>query len=346
MAISYWERRALKVKATSLKNAERYEQQVNSRMKAVEDEISEAVRKFTIRYANDSGLTLEEAQANLTTSEVHKWKSSLEEWESMAASPEYKKLYKQLMDIEYAKSQITRLEALKAQTQMIMAKHTGKEREYFEKQLIGNFEDTYYRTTYNVQNQRVAFTANFQQFNYETMKAIVSQGWQGSDFSKRLWNNMVNTIPSYLENALYRGAALGYGVDRMVQQAQTVFRHQTKANLHRLINTEMAHVTEQATAMSYKESDVEKYEYLATLERHTCEVCRELDGEIYKLKDKEPGINYPLIHPNCRCTTAPWISEVKDANLSRWSREPFGDESVITKDMTFQKWSEWVKSSE
>ncbi|RRK09381.1 hypothetical protein D1831_13070 [Lactiplantibacillus garii] len=59
----------------------------------------------------------------------------------------------------------------------------------------------------------------------------------------------------------------------------------------------MGHVQEEATAKSYDESDIDVYEYMATLESHTCDVYGRLDGPHFAVKDRKPGINYPLIMP-------------------------------------------------
>lgn len=38
-----------------------------------------------------------------------------------------------------------------------------------------------------------------------------------------------------------------------------------------------------------------------------CEVCRDLDGKHFKVKDMMPGENAPPMHPNCRCSTAAYM---------------------------------------
>lgn len=44
----------------------------------------------------------------------------------------------------------------------------------------------------------------------------------------------------------------------------------------------------------------------------TCETCGALDGKRFKLSDKRDGVNFPPLHPNCRCTT---IAYDPDDNL-------------------------------
>ena len=42
---------------------------------------------------------------------------------------------------------------------------------------------------------------------------------------------------------------------------------------------------------------------MASLGERTCEVCGGMDGKRIKLTDKQFGVNFPPLHPNCRCTT-------------------------------------------
>ena len=61
----------------------------------------------------------------------------------------------------------------------------------------------------------------------------------------------------------------------------------------RLVRTETAYIYEQATKDAYEECGVEWYEFLATLDGRTSEICRELDGKHFKVRDAMPGKNYP-----------------------------------------------------
>jgi SPP1 gp7 family putative phage head morphogenesis protein len=55
---------------------------------------------------------------------------------------------------------------------------------------------------------------------------------------------------------------------------------------------------------AYKDSDLEYYEYLAS---DPCDECGELDGRRFKVSEAVEGVNYPVMHPNCRCTTIPVV---------------------------------------
>lgn len=333
----YWEERSLRSKQNQLSSAKRYERELKQRMSMVEDEIAKQIEHFVSMYAGANDITLAEAHMRLSKQEKKQWEHTLEEWRDMAIAPEYEYLYRKKMDSEYAKSQISRLEALNRQVFEIMAKNAGDERQYFEQALTDVYEESYYRNIYNIQDQEGMYS-NFQQMNENALKSVVAQKWQGSDFSARLWGNYTNTLPSYLTAALTRGVSLGYGVDEMVREAKVVFKGFNDKQLHRLINTEMGHIDETATESAYKETDLEQYRYLATLEAKTCSVCGGLDYKVFNVKDIERGVNYPLIHPNCRCTTTPYIPEMDDIKGTRFARDPKTGKSMKVERMSFDEW--------
>lgn len=80
---------------------------------------------------------------------------------------------------------------------------------------------------------------------------------------------------------------------------------------------------------------------MATLESHTCEVCARLDGKIFKMSKKKEGINYPLIHPHCRCTTVPHIKDLPDVK-ERWMRDPETGKGKLIKSMSFDEWKDMI----
>lgn len=334
----YWEKRALRIKQNQLAISQQYEQELSKRLKPIEHEIEKQITKFLNMYANATGKTTEQAIELIKQSDVKTWTDSLEKWQSMAVSPEYEYLHKRYMDSEYAKSQISRLEALKKQIQVETGTFAVSERDMFQHSLVSAYEDTYYRTTHSVQDQRGAYVANFQSLDTDGIKAISAQRWTSGDFSSRLWKNMVHELPQQLSERLYQAKLLGYSKDRIVREMRGTFSEFKKHELHRLINTEMANITESATLNSYKDQDVEMYEYMATLEVKTCGVCGGLDSKKFPVKDAVAGTNYAPMHPNCRCTTAPWIPEMELLSGERWARNPVTGKGERVERMSYDEW--------
>jgi len=78
---------------------------------------------------------------------------------------------------------------------------------------------------------------------------------------------------------------------------------------------------------------------MATLESHTCTICGHLDGQRFKMSERQAGVNYPLIHARCRCTTVPFIADLPDVG-ERWMRDPETGKGKMVKDVKFDEWKQ------
>ena len=67
---------------------------------------------------------------------------------------------------------------------------------------------------------------------------------------------------------------------------------------------------------------------MASFGERTCEVCGGLDGQRFKLTDIQYGVNFPPVHPNCRCTTVGWDEADEAAEL----------ESAEQEALTYDEW--------
>ena len=97
---------------------------------------------------------------------------------------------------------------------------------------------------------------------------------------------------------------------------------------------------------SYKECGIDKYQYLATLDLRTSEICRELDGKVFLVKDQQPGKNCPPMHPWCRSTTIAIIGEKMLEGMKRRARDPVtGKTYLVPASMNYREWyAKYVKS--
>ena len=78
-------------------------------------------------------------------------------------------------------------------------------------------------------------------------------------------------------------------------------------NIFRLVVNEERRITQLVTLSIFKDNKVEQYVYITEADRSVCEQCGELHGKIFNRIDAEPGVNYPKMHVNCRCTTFPYL---------------------------------------
>ncbi|WP_346349625.1 minor capsid protein [Lactococcus formosensis] len=337
--LTYWQKRYLKTKQLQLSKAEAYEKEYAKRLKETQKLIEQEIDSWCKKYAKKDG-TIDpiDAKKLLKGSELKDFKYSLAEWERMAKQGGFN----HEMDLEYYRSRVSRLQALQLQVTGLMGKQTSGDVKSLEGLLKGSYKDTYYRNIYNSQAVKGKFSSNFAHVDDKKLNAVIHSGWKGSNFSTRLWGNATRTLPKTLSETLFRGISLGYGPDRLTQMARVKLKDFSENQVHRLVTTEAAHIVEQATLDSYKETGLEKYEYLATLESHTCEVCGKLDGQVMEVSKQETGTNYPPIHPYCRCTTVPWDKWFEENDIKRWSRNEETGKGESIDDMSYSKWKEDV----
>ncbi|QHJ77775.1 MAG: hypothetical protein [Caudoviricetes sp.] len=336
--VNYWKRRFLFEKKQQLQNTAEYETAMRARLKEVEQVLEQEVDYWLKRYAANQEITVKDARKILSTIGTRDWHMTLKEFKAKAKAGGFDKE----LDAEYFRSQLSRLENIDEQLTSLLAQYATAETDKMGKSLSNQYQQTYMHSIYLTQLEQAKLSSNFANVNEYQVKAIVHKPWRGSDFSKRIWKNYTEVLPNELGDALLRGSVLGHSHEQIFKMMRQRLKDVEDYQLHRLIITEMGHVAETATADAYKEEGVEQYQYLATLESHTCDECAHLDGQVFELKDKVEGLNYPLIHPYCRCTTMPYIEGLPDSS-ERWARDPETGKGYYVDNMTFDQWKKAIE---
>lgn len=170
--------------------------------------------------------------------------------------------------------------------------------------------------------------------NDDAINEAITAKWHGKRFSERIWDNtdrLAETAQNLVTKSLMSGESLNKTAAKLSEAFQVEKYHATT-----LIHTETAHVHAMADMKAYEDLGIEEYKYLATLDYVTCETCQPLDGRVFKLSEAREGINYPTMHPRCRCTTTMNI----DYN-SRRARNPLtGKNEIVDGSMTYNEWIE------
>ena len=110
----------------------------------------------------------------------------------------------------------------------------------------------------------------------------------------------------------------------------------------RLIMTEQAFFASAATKDSYLEFGVKEFEIIATLDSHTSEICRDLDGRHFPMKDYEPGVTAAPFHVYCRSTTCPYFDAEFTEGEMRAARGEDGKTYYVPADMKYEDWKRTI----
>ncbi|MFR0540080.1 minor capsid protein [Lactobacillus delbrueckii] len=331
---SYWAKRELQLKKRQIKNTSNYEYALESRLKDLQREINKEVKYWMTKYADNNEISQQEAERILNGIDTKHFELTLEEFERKAKQGGNGKL----LNSEYYKSRVARAEQIKKQLEHLGGQFAGTESDQLRRALEAQYADTYYHETWLNQQAYGDLSIDFNHFDEDQLRAVAGKPWQGSDFSERVWGEYRRELPSQLSDAILRGILLGESYAKVSKRMEDRMADVKKSSVHRLVSTEMGHIAEQATYDFYKDEGLEEYEYLATLEARTCSICGGLDGKHFKVSEAKPGVNYPLIHPYCRCTTIPYRPDLPPLE-TRWERDPKTGKGRIVNYQTYDQWA-------
>lgn len=331
----YWKKRFTDLQDREQLQVDKYRTKLDKKYKKVIADIERDIQVFYMRYAQAEGIDYATARRDLSKVDMRKWEVSLSEYRKMALSGDFENELESM----YAKSRISRLEALKTQIRAnVEVLHKGI-KEDTGKLLSNTFSDTYYRSIYELQ-KGTGIGINFATYNQDAVNILISQPFKGGNYSTRIWNSetsdrgkLVRELQDTLTSAFIRGDSAAKTIGEMTKRLNT-----SAYNIARVVQTETAYISGQASALAYKSQGVERYEFLVSLDEITCPKCRPLDGKDFGLDEKIEFINYPPIHPWCRCTTIPYYEDYDYGDVdTRIARAADGTVYKVP-DMPYEKW--------
>lgn len=330
----YWRRRSEEVAARQFAKSDAYLAELAKEYARATEEIRRAIEIFYQRYAENGQVSMAEARRQLSGEELRRFKMTLEEFIAKAKDNADGRWTKQLNEVYY-RVRVSRYEALLTEIQHYVEILVGSRQRRIGELLGEVYEDTYYRTIYEIQ-RGTGFGVTFAKIDQDALEMVLGTEFAGSNWSKRIWSDrdkLVTELRTKLAQAFIRGDS----VERVARDLAERMRV-SYSNAERLVQTEAAFFVHQATWDGYKASGVvRKYEILATLDHRTSEICRSMDGRIFSLNEREVGVNYPPFHPRCRTTVVPYFDD--EINFGeRIARDKKGRVYYVPGDMTYDEW--------
>lgn len=145
------------------------------------------------------------------------------------------------------------------------------------------------------------------EINTQAMEKCLDTIWcaDGKHWSERIWKNKA-LLQDRIEKGIVDTIAAGKGRKDLVEQLKKDF----DVGFHeadRIARTELNYVQNQSAIDRYEQGGIEQYEFLAEIDSRTSEICKELNGKKFRIKDMSVGENFPPCHPYCRSTIIPVI---------------------------------------
>ena len=222
---------------------------------------------------------------------------------------EFAKQYPEFADLLPVRESIYKLNRLEGlQTSIVLqqlkigAIEQAKFREHFEKQALKYA---------NYAAEQLGFGTNFYRIDSEMLQVVIGNPWcNGKDFSERIWANR-EALAQTLQNEIANGLIRGEDYKTMARVLHQKFENTSQKQAERLVFTEDTYLSNEAKIRPFERNAAyTHYEYLCVEDHRTCETCRALSGQTFKISKRNAGLNFPPMHPWCRCTVMPVVEDL------------------------------------
>lgn len=295
------------------------------------------IMRWYQRLADNNDISYAGAKKLLKKNELEELKWTVEDYIKAGVENAVDQRWMKELENASARHHISYLEAMKVQMQqhaeLLSTEFEGGMTDYLHKA----YGEQYYRTAFEIA-KGTGVGANIAQLDNRKMDTIIKKPWaqDGENFSSRIWTNkdkLVRNLHTELTQNIIRGSSPQKAIDSLSKTMEV-----SRSQAGRLIMTESAAISSAAQKDCLKELGVEKYEILATLDSHTSDICRGMDGEVFDMKDYKVGVTAPPFHPNCRSTTVPYFDDEFTAGDERAARDEDGKTYYVPAEMKYEEW--------
>lgn len=332
----YWKQRFIQLEAAQNRKGATAYLEIEKQYKAAQNELEAQIARWYQRFADSNGISLAQAKQWLKGQDLAEFKWDVKEYIKYGKENAINGAWMQELENASSKFHISRLEALQIQTQNSLETMFAQQMGTMKKALSDVYASGYYHTAYTVQ-QGFGLGWDIAGLDQAQIEKVLSKPWavDGYNFSTRIWNSktkLIGEVHNELSKNLLTGADPQKAIDSLAKKMGT-----SKSNAGRLVMTEQAYFSSAAQKDCFNDLDVEEYEIVATLDSHTSDICRSLDGRVFKMSDYKPGVTAPPFHVYCRSTTAPHFKENFDAG-ERAARGADGKTYYVPDDVTYSEW--------
>lgn len=333
----YWQKRFAAMEDAQYSKSTDYIKDMERQFQRTQISIQADIEKWYYRLAENNEITYTAAKKLLSGKELKEFKWSVEDYIKYGKENGINQKWMKELENASAKVHISRLEAMKLQTQQETEKlyheYNGGVTDFLNK----SYADIFYHTAYEVA-KGIEVGTNLAKLDTRAVETIITKPWaqDGANFSDRIWSSkdkMINTLHTELTQSIIRGEHPSKAA-KAVSKKLGVGLHQAKT----LVYTESAAIASVAKKDCLKELDVERYEVVATLDNRTSNICQALDGKVFDMKDYSVGSTAPPFHPNCRSTTCPYFNDEFTKDEKRVARDEDGNNYHVPGDMKYPEW--------
>ena len=286
--MSYWTDRQEQLKQTAEKDEAKLKKRLSSFYDAEFNRLDKEIAAYYQKYGEDNVITYRNLLQSLSDEDRRLLMERMDDF--VAKYPQYA----DLMPVRESIYKLDRLQGLQYSVFMTEAEIAGYTNDQIEAYLRRLSQQGL-----NYGMETLGFGKNFYSINDDIVRQFVDVPWcNGENFSTRIWND-TNRLAQYLNQDIAQGFARGDSYDKLVRNLRQRFRNVNRKNAYRLVFTEGTYVMAESSMQPFIQ-DFDKYHTSPVLDGKTCSICRGIRHETFLMSERQPGANFPPLHPNCR----------------------------------------------
>ena len=350
--MSYWQKRQQQLSKQLEKDEDKLKKRLSSYFDTEYRKLEKQIAAYYKQYGTDNVIQYRRLMESLPDADKRLLIEQMDEFAQKY--PEYA----HLLPVRESIYKLNRLEGLQYSVRMqqleIWAVENEQITEHLNRQAMRGA---------NTAAETMGFGKNFYSNNPDITKLFVNIPWSnGENFSQKIWNNTTK-LANYLNSDIAQGIARGDSYDRLVRRVRERFSSVSRNDAYRLIYTEGTYVMAESTMQPFTE-DFEKYRLSTVGDGNVCSICRGVSEKTFDIADRQPGVNFPPLHPWCRCTFTievddwdKWMDDYEKRHgngeaqkvagrlgygnpLPSKQVNKFGQEIIFDDNMSEEKWSE------
>ena len=332
----YWQERFRQLEESQHDTSVQTVQEIEQEFRRAEQALDGKINAWYQRFAANNGISMVEARRLLNSDELEEFRWDVQDYIKYGRENGINQQWAKQLENASAKVHISRLEALKVQTQQEIEKLYGNYHDSIDEHIANLYTSGYYHTAYEVQ-RGIGVGWQMQNFNPEKVNDIIHKPWavDGRNFSERIWTDKTKLINN-MHDSLTRMCITGESPDRAIREISQNMKV-SRSQAARIVQTESAAFSAKAQETCFSDLDVEEFEVVETLDSHTCPTCGEMDGKHFPMKDYKIGVTVPPFHPNCRGCTCPYFND-EFTTGERVARGADGKKYYVPENMTYEEW--------
>ena len=293
----YWQQRERERERYLNSSVDRAEKIIVQQLEAAKQEIQNLINSFWVKYADKNGITVNQAYQMANRMDVQAFAKQAQKYveeHNMSATTNRQ------MSLYNLKMRVSRYQLLLNQINLELAKLCDNNIDTMKDALTDNAKQ-------DLQTMQQALGLS-NSYLVQALPGIVYANHDNATFMDR-WYNTGNNIYSALDKTLRAAIINGDNPTKFAGKLAKAFEV-TPYEARRLLITESSFAHQKIQQKCYDKANVDEYVYVA--ESTACSTCKELNRKHFKVSDMEAGVNAQPMHPNCRCSTAPYDPSQED----------------------------------